>query len=74
MVNMMLAIAIQKTWYTDEVEQSETVSHYLVYELTDGRFAPVASGGLVELAINELGAELVDYAADPVSGPEPGLN
>ena len=74
MVNKMLAITVDQTWHTDEVERAETVTHYLLYVLSDGRLAPVKSGGLVELAMNELGAELVDYAEDPASMPEPGLN
>jgi hypothetical protein len=75
MVNKMLEITkVEQTCTTDEVEHAEDVSTYLHIELLDGRLAPVESGGLVELALNELGAELVDFVEDPVSMPEPGLN
>jgi hypothetical protein len=74
MVNTMLAIRIEQTWYTDEAEQSETPSTYQLHELPDGRLAPIESGGLVELALNELGANLVDFAEDSAPSRMSGLN
>jgi hypothetical protein len=43
-----------------ETEQPEHTSTVVFYPLTDGRMAPIVTGGLVELALSELGARLVD--------------
>jgi len=41
-------------------EQPEHIATMVFYQLADGRMAPIATGGLVELALSELGARLVD--------------
>ena len=48
----------------DQKDLGSTLS--IVYtQLPDGRMAPIAEGGLVELALSELGAHLVDVSEDP---------
>ncbi len=44
------------------------------YQLPDGRMAPVEMGGMVDLALSELGACLVDVSNERIPGLASSLN
>ncbi len=44
------------------------------HQLADGRMVPVTMGGLVEMALFELGGKLVDAVEQDRPGRTPGLN
>lgn len=75
-VNMMFdqnTIKIQETESeTQEHELGTTLVYY--YQLPDGRMAPVEVGGLVELAVSELGARLVDVSDEQIQRMTSHLN
>jgi hypothetical protein len=52
----------------------ENAPSFVYYELADGRMVPVEMGGLVELALFELGGQIVDVVEQPARSPILGLN
>ena len=57
----------------DQKDSESTVSIFYT-QLPDGRMAPIAEGGLVELALSELGARLVDVSEEKTTNRTIGLN
>ena len=58
-----------------EVRKDERGAPFLYYhQLPDGRMAPVEIGGLVDLALSELGACLVDVSDEGIPGFASSLN
>lgn len=55
-----------------EEEQGTPLVYY--HQLPDGRMAPIEQGGLVELALSELGAILVDVSDERIPSIASGLN
>jgi hypothetical protein len=52
----------------------EHASSYVYHELADGRLVPIEMGGLVELALLELGGQLVDVVDEYATPSLIGLN
>jgi hypothetical protein len=66
--NTMLKHAIADTPH-DEDDPS-----FVYHELVNGRLVPVEMGGLVELALFELGGQIVDAIEQPAQSALLGLN
>jgi hypothetical protein len=62
MVKTMIKQRSVKDRVSKESRYLEQTPSFVYHQLADGRMAPVESGGLVELALSELGARLVDVA------------
>jgi hypothetical protein len=62
MVKTMIKQRSVKDRSSNEPRFLEKMPSFVYHQLADGRMAPVVSGGLVELALSELGARLVDVA------------
>jgi hypothetical protein len=57
-----------------ESEHEKPIPSYVYHTLTDGRIVPVEMGGLVELALFELGGQLVEVVDEYATTPPSGLN
>jgi hypothetical protein len=57
-----------------ESENKEHAPSYVYYELTDGSIVPVEMGGLVELALFELGGQLIEVVDEYATTSLIGLN
>jgi hypothetical protein len=59
---------------SNEPHYLEHTHSFVYHQLADGRVVPVESGGLVELALSELGAQLVDVANERMISKHIALN
>lgn len=57
-----------------ETHRSQNAALMFYHRLDDGRMVPIESGGLVELALSELGARLVDAREEIAPNKVFGLN
>lgn len=60
--------------HPEETHLEERAPSYVYHQLADGRMVPIEMGGLVELALSELGARLVDVAEERIPQSAIGLN
>jgi hypothetical protein len=64
----------EKVIYNRNSKLDKRTPAYVYHELADGRLVPIEIGGLVELALSELGGQLVDVVDERAAPSLIGLN